>query len=255
MWQDIKTLNAISNALQTLVLLALLAVGLWWLSERPMFALRVIQVEGIDAEPLRRVNRVTVQASPVPLLKGNFFTADLGAVRLAFEAVPWVRKATVRREWPDKLVVALEEHRALGTWGDAGQLLSVHGDVFTANLAEAEDDGALLEFGGPVGSAPDVVARYADFKNWFSPLKLSPAAVQLSGRYAWSVRLDNGMNVELGREQDKTTLRERVGRLVTVYPQLVQRLQGNIEDVDMRYPNGLALKSAGLVLAGLNGKK
>ncbi|MFX6702108.1 FtsQ-type POTRA domain-containing protein, partial [Acinetobacter baumannii] len=87
----------------------------------------------------------------VPRIHGNFFTADLTAVRAAFEAVPWVRKAMVRREWPDRLVVKIEEHKALGTWGEDGKLLSQKGDVFTANLAEAEDDGDLLEFDGPPG--------------------------------------------------------------------------------------------------------
>ncbi len=256
MWQDVKMLNATTNALLALVALALLASGLWWLAQRPMFTLRTIRVEGVAEEQLRRVNPLTIRASAVPRIKGNFFTADLDAVRAAFESVPWVRKAMVRREWPNKLIVTLEEHRALGTWGDDGRLLSVKGDVFTANLAEAEDDGDLLEFDGPVGSEKEVVARFDQFRNWFAPIKLEPESVALSNRYAWTVKLDNGLTVELGRAESDATLKERIARLVAVYPQLVDRLQGKkIENVDMRYPNGLALKADGLVLAALNGKK
>jgi len=133
--------------------------------------------------------------------------------------------------------------------------LRMKGDVFTANLAEAEDDGELLEFEGPDGSEKEVVARFAQFRNWFAPIRLTPEAVHLSNRYAWSVKLDNGMTVELGREQGDALLKERISRLVSVYPQLLERLQGKIENVDMRYPNGLALKADGLVLAALNGKK
>ena len=73
-------------------------------------------------------------------------------------------------------------------------------------------------------------------------------------RYAWTVKLDNGMTVELGREQSSTTLRERVDRLIGIYPQLAASLQDRIESVDMRYPNGLALKASGLIV-GSNGKK
>ena len=256
MWQDVKMLNATTNALLALVALALLASGLWWLAQRPMFTLKTIRVEGVAEEQLRRVNPLTIRASAVPRIKGNFFTADLDAVRAAFESVPWVRKAMVRREWPNKLIVTLEEHRALGTWGDDGRLLSVKGDVFTANLAEAEDDGDLLEFDGPVGSEKEVVARFDQFRNWFAPIKLEPESVALSNRYAWTVKLDNGLTVELGRAEGDATLKERIARLVSVYPQLVDRLQGKkIENVDMRYPNGLALKADGLVLAALNGKK
>jgi hypothetical protein len=81
-------------------------------------------------------------------IKGNFFTTNLESVRGVFESVPWVRRASVRREWPNQLIVALEEHEALGTWGEDGRLLSVKGDVFTANLAEAEDDHELPAFSG-----------------------------------------------------------------------------------------------------------
>ena len=255
MWQDVKMLNAISNALVALVLLALVASGLWWVAQRPMFTLHTIRIESAGELPLEKVNALTVRATAVPRIHGNFFTADLTAVRAAFEAVPWVRKAMVRREWPDRLVVKIEEHRALGTWGEDGKLLSQKGDVFTANLAEAEDDGDLLEFDGPPGSEKQVVTRLEQFREWFAPMKLAPESLVLSNRYAWTVKLDNGMTVELGRDQGDAVLKERIGRLVAVYPQLLERLQGKIESVDLRYPNGMALKADGMVLAALNGKK
>ncbi|MBP1314675.1 cell division protein FtsQ/DivIB [Herbaspirillum huttiense F1] len=255
MWQDVKMLNAISSALIALVLLALVASGLWWVAQRPMFTLHTIRIESSGDMPLEKVNALTVRATAVPRIHGNFFTADLTAVRAAFEAVPWVRKAMVRREWPDRLVVKIEEHKALGTWGEDGKLLSQKGDVFTANLAEAEDDGDLLEFDGPPGSEKQVVARLALFRQWFAPIKLEPESLVLSNRYAWTVRLDNGMTVELGRDQGDAVLKERVARLVAVYPQLLERLQGKIESVDLRYPNGMALKADGMVLAAMNGKK
>jgi cell division protein FtsQ len=255
MWQDVKMLNAASSALLALVALALVASGLWWVAQRPMFTLHTIRIESATELPLEKINALTVRSAAVPRIRGNFFTTDLTAVRNAFEAVPWVRRAMVRREWPDRLVVKIEEHRALGTWGEDGKLLSQKGDVFTANLAEAEDDGELLEFDGPEGSEAQVVARLAQFRQWFAPLKLEPESLQLSNRYAWTLRMDNGMTVELGRDQGDAVLKERVDRLVAVYPQLMQRLQGKIENVDLRYPNGLALKADGMVLAGLNGKK
>ena len=255
MWQDVKMLNAISSALIALVLLALVASGLWWVAQRPMFTLHTIRIESSGDMPLEKVNALTVRSAAVPRIHGNFFTADLTAVRAAFEAVPWVRKAMVRREWPDRLVVKIEEHKALGTWGEDGKLLSQKGDVFTANLAEAEDDGDLLEFDGPPGSEKQVVARLALFRQWFAPIKLEPESLVLSNRYAWTVRLDNGMTVELGRDQGDALLKERVARLVAVYPQLLERLQGKIESVDLRYPNGMALKADGMVLAAMNGKK
>jgi cell division protein FtsQ len=255
MWNDVRTLNAVTNLLLGLVVLALLGSGVWWVVQRPLFTLQTIRVESMDQSPLKRVNALTIRASALPQLKGNFFTADLKSVRVAFESVPWVRRAMVRREWPNKLIVTLEEYNALGTWGENGRLLSNKGDVFVANLAEAEEDGKLLEFAGPEGSEKEVFNRYVELADWFKRVGLAPESVKLSSRYAWSVKMDSGMVVELGREQSDVSLKERVDRLVSVYPQLLERLNGKIAHVDMRYPNGLALKADGLVLTALNGKK
>jgi len=248
-------LNAAANALLGLCALALLASGLWWLAQRPMFTLKVIRVESATDTPLRHINSSTIRSTALPRIKGNFFTADLDSVRLAFEAVPWVRKASVRREWPNKLIVALEEHVPLGTWGDDGRLLSTGGEVFVANMGEAEEDGELADFSGPEGSAKDVMARFNELRDWFAPANLKPMSLRLSSRYAWSVTLSNGMEVKLGREESRTMLRERVNRLVGIYPQLVARLQDRIESVDMRYPNGLALKASGISFGSVGKKK
>jgi cell division protein FtsQ len=249
MWHDVRALNASASAITALVALACIASGVWWLSQRPMFTLRAVRVESMYGLDLQHVNELTVRNGVLGKIRGNFFTTDLEQVRNTFETVPWVRKASVRREWPNQLIVQVEEHEALGTWGEDGRLLSVKGDGFTANLAEADEDHELPAFDGPPGSEKEVVARFAELRGLFAPIHLVPVSLSLSKRYAWTVRLDNGMSVELGRERDpgKDGMKERVQRLVSIYPQLVARLQeGRIDTIDMRYPNGLALSSAAL---------
>lgn len=254
MWHDVRMLNATTSALLAVLVLSLLGSGLWWVANRPAFTLKVIRIEGMEGAALRHVNPSTVRTAALPRIRGNFFTANLDSVRQAFEAVPWVRRAAVRREWPNQLIVSIEEHQVLGTWGEDGRLLSVKGDVFTANLAEAEEDADLAEFDGPAGSEKEVLARYQQLESWLRPASLAPRALQLSDRYGWSMRLDNGIRVELGREQNPDMLKGRVDRLVDIYPQLAALLQDRIESVDMRYPNGLALKAQGLALGNVSKK-
>lgn len=249
MWHDARMLNLTSNALFGAVLLAALSGALLWVAQRPMFAIRSIQVQGTDKGELRHVNASTIRSAALPRIRGNFFTANLDSVRAAFESVPWVRRAAVRREWPNRLIVTIEEHQPLGTWGEDGRLVSVKGEVFTVNMAEAEEDGELLKFSGPDGSEKEVVKRYDQLRTSFARLKLAPQAVHLSNRYAWSTRLNNGMTVEFGREQNSVTMNELMERLVDIYPELAARLKNRIESIDMRYPNGVALKASGLVLA------
>jgi cell division protein FtsQ len=249
MWHDIRTLNATASGLMALTVLACVASGVWWVSQRPMFTLRTVRVESMYGIGLKHVNELTVRNGVVGKIKGNFFTANLDQVRGVFESVPWVRRATIRREWPNELIVDVEEHEALGTWGEDGRLLSVKGDVFTANLAEADEDRVLPAFDGPAGSEKEVLSRFSELRGWFAPIRLVPESLSLSSRYAWTVKLDNGMSVALGREQDRNTLKGRVDRLVGIYPQLVARLQeGHIDAIDMRYPNGLALASSALMV-------
>lgn len=208
----------------------------------PLFELTEIQVRAVPGKPLRYVDESTVRSTAVQRLRGNFFSMDLAAARAAFETVPWVQHASVRREWPNKLVVTIDEFVALGTWGEQGRLISVDGVLFTANLDEAEQEGKLPALDGPDESAREVAQRMFDLREWLAPVKLSPRSLSLSKRYAWSARLDNGILLNLGRANDRAALKARIDRLVSVYPRLASALPGRIDAIDMRYPNGLALK-------------
>lgn len=251
MWNDIRALNIITRAMLGVVLLALLFAGYKWASRQSMFDLRVVQVRSADGGPLRYVDAATVRSAALPRIRGNFFSVNLNAARQAFETVPWVQHASVRREWPDKLIVQVDEYQALGTWGEQeGRLISVDGILFTANLDEAEEDGKLPVLDGPDDSAREVAQRLADLREWLAPVKLTPRSLLLSKRYAWTAKLDNGIVLNLGRAHEREQLKARVDRFVSVYPQLAAALPGRIESVDMRYPNGLALKRRTTPLPG-----
>jgi len=239
-WHDVRILHAGANALLALALAATLAAAGWWLVQRPVFELRSVEIEAHAGTQLRFVSTPLLRHA-LSRAPGNFFTVDLDAVRARFETVPWVRRATARRIWPNRLVVTIEEHRPLALWGD-GRLIDTYGELFAANLDEAEEDGPLPELSGPQGSELAVVARYDELRRWLAPLGRSPQAVHLSPRYAWTVRMDDGTTLLLGREQG-LAIEERVRRWVAVYPRVQAALDPRAEAVDLRYPNGFALRS------------
>lgn len=258
LWNQPQALNALAAA----VLLAALGLGalagVAWVAQQPAFDIKVIRIEPIDlhaGRALRHINGATMRATALPRLvhrtSRNFFLVDLSVVRQAFESVEWVRRVQVRREWPNRLVVRIEEHAALGTW-DEDQLLNSMGELFTANLGEAEVYGDLPSFRGPPGSEREVVARYYDFRQWFEALAMPPRNVTLSPRYAWTVQLNDGseegLTIEFGRERDPEMLAERAARLTSAYPHLTARWP-HLRRVDLRYPNGFALRAEGLELA------
>lgn len=245
-WHDVRLLNTITRGLWALCIVMVLAGCFSWLARQPFFTLKVIQVQEAEGNELRHVNALTVRGVALPRIKGHFFSVDLEAVREAFKTVPWVREATVRRKWPDGLIVSLEEHRPLGTWGKDGQLLSVKGDVFTANLAEAEEEVNLLKFFGPEGSEKEVAVRYYELKEGFSAIRLEPVLLELSERYAWRAVLNNGIMLRLGRQEELPAMREQMARLIAAYPRLAAQLKSGIRVIDLRYPNGLALTADNL---------
>ena len=90
---DIRAMNAAALAVFALAGLVLLAATIAWLLRAQVFTLRSISLDG----DLNRSNLATVRANAVPRLAGNFFSFDLERGRVAFESVPWVRQAVVRR--------------------------------------------------------------------------------------------------------------------------------------------------------------
>ena len=69
-----------------------------------------------------------------------------------------------------------------------------------------------------------------------------PVQVTLSARYAWQLRLANGIVLELGRDQARQSLEERLARFVAAYPRAAAHLDQRIGYVDLRYPNGFAMR-------------
>ena len=263
MWDSTRFVNAVASLIAVAALVAFAAGAAVWVARRPFFTLKSIRVEPSLApgaavvQPFRHVSATAIHAGAVPLIlsttRDNFFTVDLEAVRHAIESVAWVRRARVRREWPNRLVVAIEEQQVLAEWDD-GRLVNTFGELFAANPAEAEEDSdaPLPELAGPAGSERDVASRYLDFRSWLAKLSLVPDQVTLSPRYAWSVHIDNGtstgLTVDLGRERDANTLPERVLRMINAWPLLVTRWP-HPTLIDLRYPNGFALRAEGLRLA------
>ena len=240
---DVRLMNAIAVVVFTLALAALLAAGFAWAARRPQFQFGDVRLEG----DLQRNSVTTVRANAMPHLAGNFFTMDLGKTRAAFEQVPWVRHAVVRRVWPNRLVVSLEEHQPVALWeGDenSDQMVNSHGEVFEANVGDVEDD-SLPQFAGPDGTSAQVLDMYRRLQPLIAGLDVEITALRLSGRGSWKVDLDDGATVELGRGTQDEVI-ERTTRFVRTLPQVLHKFHAPLENADLRHAEGYAVKLKGL---------
>jgi cell division protein FtsQ len=253
MWDKPHSLNRFSGALVAFSLLLALAGAMHYVLHLPLFPLRVLQ---LSAAP-QRVDPAQIEAVARDAVRGNFFTVDLEHTRQAFEKLPWVRRVSVRRHFPWRLEVSLEEHEVLAQWNGSG-LVNTHGEVFAAACGrgmaeltprpgEARGSGgapvadvpgtrrlfacgeiskashALPRFSGQPDTAAEVAQMYKVFGEQLAPLGRVIVQVSLSPRRAWQLRLDDGMVLELGSGQPQ----QRLARFVTVYPySLAHMLQG-----------------------------
>lgn len=222
--------------------------AVWWGVHLPYFGFESLTVSASKTDPFRHLNDRLVSQAVLPKVKGNFFTADLDAVRKEVESAPWVRSANLRREWPDKLIAELEEFEVMGTWGADGKFLSTKGDIFVVNAGEAEEAGRQYSFDGPVGSAKEVLRQFVMFQSWFADSKVKPVSVVLSERGEWSLKLSTGLMLELGKDVPSGALRMRVDRFKKVLPTLTASYGEGLAVADMRYPSGLSIKSVGKIV-------
>ncbi len=238
LWHDARMMNILAVMFSAAAMVLMLMAGVSWLAHRSMFTLTRIELEG----QFQHVNRVAVKEYALPRMKGNFFTLNLDETRRAFESVPWVRKATVRRVWPDGLRVTVTEHEVLGYWGDS-RLVSQLADVFVANLAEAESQRGekLPVLIGPQGSEKLVVDRFFRLNRQLKTGGFQVAELRLSDRFSWTVMLDNGLRVELGTERADMPMNSQVDLFLRSYPIVMAQMMKKMTAFDMRYPSGFAL--------------
>lgn len=209
------------------------------LQNLPAFPLQQVVV----STPVDQVPRAQIEHTARSALTGNFFTVNLDSARQAFERMPWVRSASVRRLWPDGIELSIEEHQAVARWtpreGES-RLVNDKGEVFVAT-----SEANLPRLTGPEGSAAKVLERFRSFGQALAATGRTPVAVHLSAREAWQIRLDDGVVLDLGRDEPKHPLGERLERYAGSYAAASGAVKGRlpaIGAVDLRYPNGFALR-------------
>ena len=219
----------IAAATGATVAAAVLAGGAWYAFD----AISSQPIERVQfAGDLHRVAPADLEAFARAVQGVNATGTSLEAVREAARRIPWVREATVRRRFPDAVVVTLETHEPLARWNDTG-LVSARGDLFSA-----EYDGALPRFHGRDASAAQMAAEYPAIVKALAPLSVTVTDVTLSPRGAWQIVLDSGLVLELGRDD----IEARLARFARAWPVVAAR-GVETKHADLRYANGFALTS------------
>ena len=246
---DVRLMNLAAFMLGSAAILVCLVYSARWALTLPVFGVTRIVVDGDSGHH----NALTIKANVAGRIEGNFFFADLAHARSVFETIPWVRRAVVRREFPGRLRVTLEEHRSSGFWGGESEsrMINSFGEVFDANVGDAESE-ALPRLIGADAQAALILNMYRRLSPLLQAKDAAIEQLELTGRNAWKMQLDSGAQIELGHgNQDEVVARfqkflmtqERV--LATYGRSDLER----VEAVDLRNGQGYAIRISGVTTA------
>lgn len=249
LWLSPAWLNRLAMGLLVFGLASLLLAGLLWMAQREGFRLKAVEVAA-PKTGLRHVQDADIREALERGLAGSVLATPLPPIRDSLHDHPWVREVSLRRVWPNRFYIQIEEHEPVAAWRD-GRLLNRQGELFTADRAwsQAESEALygcrLIELSGPEGSHSRVLARAAAAQRLVEPFGLSLHAVSLSEQYAWQIRLSSGTELALGQDELPTPWDQRLSALGKVLQRVAARPESGFARVDLRYANGFAFVPAG----------
>ncbi len=176
-------------------------------------------------------------------LTGNFFTIDLLAVQRAVMGISWVKSVHLGREWPNKIVIAIDEYEPIMRWASGG--LVMQNGVLVKTSVDALENAAELKtlpiLDGGAADLPEMMAKYALWQYELSALGITIEQLSFSDSNAWTLSLLNAdvekFNLQLGSINSDA----RFNRFVRLFSQGENYFK-HLEYIDARYPNGVVVK-------------
>jgi len=194
------------------------------------FPIHQVKIYGV-----KHLSSQETQQMLLPFVSKGFFAVEVDAIKEQLLQVPWIEDASVRRVWPDQVVIAISEKNPIARWNE-NSLLSSTGEIFSPTPESYPAD--LPYFIGPEGQQMSMLEFYSKITALLDPLHLKIKRLALSPYSSWDMEFANGMKVRLGYKDVLT----RVGHFVKVYSKIVGERSADVDYVDLRYPNGLAIR-------------
>lgn len=229
------------------VLIGLVSLG-WWLTqvfvEQEHLPVNSIVISG--EMPYTQREEIIASLSDIDL--GNFFQVNVNDIQAQVATLPWVYSVAVRKQWPNEVKIYVVDQTPIALWnGDF--LLNQFGKAFQAQRTALTH--SLPEFFGPEGSELLALENFNNLNSLLEYRDLHIDELILSERFSWQLTLNNGIRLNLGREERV----KRIQRFMDVYPLInahladqekqenkeKKQLKQAVDYIDLRYDTGLAV--------------
>jgi len=194
------------------------------------FPIKTVRVYGVN-----HIDRMEVQNLLLPLVQRGFFTISVESIKDRLIQQPWVSDIFVRRTWPDQVEVTVVERNPIARWND-GSLLSTTGELFSPRAETYPVD--LPQFIGPEGDQIVMLRYFNEISRVLMPLHAKISYLEMTPYFTWKLKLDNGMMLKIGHKDILT----RLDHFVRVYPKIVGAHATDVDYIDLRYSNGMAVR-------------
>jgi cell division protein FtsQ len=219
------------NILKLLVFIVfLITLHLLYSKFKTYFPIKSVSVYGAQ-----HMDRESMQQAVMPLVNKGFFAVDVDSIKDRLLQSPWVSSVVVQRTWPNKVLITIVERSATARWNNSS-LLSDNGEIFNPEASSYPE--GIPQLIGAEGQQLEVLQHYKKLNRLLSILHFKIARLELTPEHAWSVALDNGMKLNIGYKDVLT----RMSHFVKVYPKIIGNKNAEVDTIDLRYSNGLAVK-------------
>jgi cell division protein FtsQ len=191
-----------------------------------------IEISGLEKHDSRLVLEA-IQIKPGGSLFG--FSPDEAKKRL--EALDWVLSATVRREFPNRLMVSLVERQPFAVWQIDGSFRVIdRTGVVMSGIEPSQLDGVLTVTGA---KANEAVAELVNQLEALPDLRMKVRAASRVGQRRWNLYLDGGTKILLPAESEQ----REFGKALAL-AQSNGLLSGAAAELDLRVPGLMRISVA-----------
>ncbi|RDI44779.1 cell division protein FtsQ/DivIB [Aquicella lusitana] len=194
------------------------------------FPIKTVRVYGVN-----RIDRQEIQTLLLPLVNSGFFKVNVDYIQDRLLQLPWVANIFVRRHWPDQVEIRVIEKNPVARWNNHS-LLAEGGELFSPR--KETYPSRLPQFVGPDGKQVTMLKYFYSMNRLLMPLHAKIAYLEMTPYFTWKLILDNGITLQIGHKDILT----RLNHFVKVYPKIVGSRAADVESIDLRYPNGVAVR-------------
>lgn len=217
-----------------IAVVSLLAVG-WTFFQNKKASFLPIQRVSIQGE-YRYLDTEELKKAVNEQVRNGFLWVSVNKLRQSLERLPWIESVAIKRVGHDGLEISVKERAVIGKW-EEDALLVEGGKILKTTLLKKAPAG-LPVFRGSPNQAQVISESYHPLQASLDRLQMQIVELHVTGRGAWEIVLNNGLKVVLG----KVEVERRLEKFISLYTLFSEADRAQIEKVDLRYANGIAVK-------------